>query len=167
MKLVVFAVLLALVACGGHVPGVDAVAPASGQGPVTGGPRYCTRAGGFEVPLCRYELQELVGVHEDVAVEVRGYLGRGPGGVLSVAPLPDGSRAVPITQINPEHAEGWYLDAVEGRLVAVRGHYRHEQKALEVLSLRWVQEKGREPPSFPPPAQRGRPSTGSIDPAQP
>lgn len=167
MKLVVLAGLLALVACGGPVAGVYAVAPASTHGPVTEEPRYCTQAGGFEVPLCRYELRELAGIHDDVAVEVRGYLKRGPGGVLSVAPSPDGSGAVPITQINPEHAEGWYLDAVEGRLVVVRGHYRHEQRALDVLSLRWVQEEGREPPSFPPPAQRGRPSARPIDPAQP
>ena len=35
MKLVVLAGLLALVACGGPVAGVDAVAPASTHGPVT------------------------------------------------------------------------------------------------------------------------------------
>lgn len=167
MKVLFLATSLALVACGGQAAGVDAVAPAVGQGPATEGPRDCTWTGGFDVRVCRYELHELVELKEDAAVEVRGHLVRGPAGMRALSRSPDGSGGVPIMRIDREHAERWYLDALEGRPVVVRGHYRPGQGALDVLSLRWVREEGRELPAFAPPGQRRRPPTGLIDPPQP
>ena len=141
--------LLLLASCGAGGHGTPESAPVESSSE-----RYCTHVGGFDGFVCRYELQELLDVDDEVAVQVQGYLHKDSDGLYLSSNPSGGGESVRFGRLEDKWAEEWFVEAVLGHLSSIRGIYRPDSHVVDVRSLRWVEEAGMPAPKFPPPEDR-------------